>query len=69
MKYCRYCASCICGDVYYCTEKDKVLKSVNNSTSCKMFVMSELGDVDTGKPYMPKKPKDYTIQYHQEKLF
>ena len=51
MKYCRYCAFCINGDAYYCTDRDKVLKSVDRPTNCPDFVMSELGDVDTGKNY------------------
>ena len=56
MKYCRYCAFCINGDVYYCTDRNKVLKSVDRPTSCPDFVMSELGDVDTGKLYKPRAP-------------
>lgn len=56
MKYCRYCAFCVSGDCYYCTDHDKVLNNVNRPTNCHDYVMSELGDVDTGKPYKPKKP-------------
>lgn len=54
IKYCRYSAFCISGDTYYCTCYDKVLKSVNRVTSCAGFVLSELGDVDTGKTYKPR---------------
>lgn len=54
MKYCRYCAFCVNGDCYYCTCHDKVLNTVDRVTSCPDFVMSELGDVDTGKPYKPR---------------
>ena len=57
MKYCRCCAFCISGDCYYCTLHDKVLNTVDRVTSCPEFVMSVMGDVDTGKPYKPKKPK------------
>lgn len=53
-KYCRYCAHCICGDAYYCTEFDKVLSNVKSAVSCSKFVLSELGDVDTGKQYAPR---------------
>lgn len=58
MKYCRYCAFCINGDCYYCTCHEKVLKNVNKPTSCPDFAMSELGDVDTGKPYKPREPRE-----------
>ena len=58
MKYCRYCAFCINGDCYYCTCHEKVLNRVDTPTSCPDFVMSELGDVDTGKPYKPREPKE-----------
>lgn len=58
MKYCRYCAFCINGDCYYCTCLEKVLTNVNRPTNCEEFVMSELGDVDTGKPYKPREPRE-----------
>jgi hypothetical protein len=57
MKYCRYCSYCILGDVYYCTCHDKVLKRVDKPTSCEDFILSDLGDVETGKPYKPRNPK------------
>lgn len=58
MKYCRYCAFCINGDCYYCTCHEKVLNRVDTPTSCPEFVMSELGDVDTGKQYKPREPRE-----------
>lgn len=57
IKYCRYRAFCISGDAYYCTRYDKVLSNISRVTSCPEFVLSELGDVDTGKPY---KPRDFS---------
>ena len=57
MKYCRYCAFCINGDAYYCTDHDKVLNRVDRPTNCPDFVMSKLGDVDTGKHYKPREPR------------
>lgn len=54
-KYCRYCAFCICGDAYYCTAHNKVLYNVKHTVQCSDFVLSELGDIDTGKQYAPRK--------------
>lgn len=53
-KYCRYCAHCISGDTYFCTEFDKVLYNVKSAVNCSGFALSQLGDVDTGKPYKPR---------------
>lgn len=57
MKYCRYCSFCFFGDVYYCSDKDKVLNRIDKPTSCNDFAMSELGDVDTGKQYKPRQKR------------
>lgn len=54
-KYCRYCAFCINGDTYYCTEHQEVSGNVKQAIQCPDFVLSELGDVDTGKQYKPRK--------------
>lgn len=64
IKYCRYCAFCISGDTYYCTCYDKVLNNVNRVTNCSEFVLSELGDVDTEKPY---KPRDFSDKVTMQK--
>ena len=71
MKYCRYCAFCINGDAYYCTDHNKVLKNVDRPTNCLDFVMSELGDVDTGKPYKPREPHEAktAVTMQQTSLF
>ena len=60
MKYCRYCAFCISGDAYYCTLKEKELSSsqVYKPTNCNDFDLSELGCVDTGRQYKPRKKKE-----------
>lgn len=58
-KYCRYCAYCIAGDAYYCNARDKVLNRVDRVTDCPDFVLSTMGDVDTGKPYNPRGSNDY----------
>ncbi len=54
-QYCRYCAFCINGDCYYCTCKEKILHNVNKVTKCTDFVLSELGGVNTGRRYNPRK--------------
>lgn len=61
-QYCRYCAFCFEGDGYFCSEKkeqdaylsDNKIRQVNH---CKDFVLSELGDVITGRQYTPRKGK------------
>lgn len=56
-QYCRYCAFCIEGDCYYCTNKGKVLSEsyIKHTNTCKDFTLSELGDVITGRKYQPHK--------------
>ena len=58
-QYCRYCAFCIDGDCYYCTAQDRVLKPAETRRVrvCPDFQLSELGDVDSGKQYQPRKQK------------
>ena len=68
MKYCRYCAYCISGDCFYCTCKEIELKHINKSTNSLQFVLSEMGDVETGKQYKPRSTKEKQSEY-QLKLF
>ena len=64
-QYCRYCAFCFEGDGYFCSAKreqnaylsDDKIRRVNH---CKDFVLSQLGDVTTGRPYTPRKGKPLT---------
>ena len=58
-QYCRYCSFCILGDCYYCTDKQIVLSDsvVKRSNHCESFNLSVLGDVETGKQYCPREPK------------
>ena len=60
MKYCRYCAYRISGDCFYCTCKEIELKRIDRVTNCKEFVLSEMGDVETGKQYKPRSKKRKT---------
>ena len=71
MKYSRYCAFCISGDGYYCTEHEKVLSEnqVKRINACKEFSLSELGDVDTGKPYSQREHRGTPISLQEDSLF
>lgn len=55
-QYCRYCGFCSSGDVYYCSAHDKLLResTIKRANKCRDFVLSDLGDVDTGKQYKPQ---------------
>lgn len=66
-KYCRYCSFCILGDVYYCTEHEKVLNRVDRAVNCDEFNLSPLGDVETGKQYKPREAVKQS--YEQLTLF
>lgn len=56
-KYCRYCAFCISGDCYYCTCHDKELRRIDYQVKCKDFILSDLGDCETGRQYKPRKSR------------
>ena len=58
-QYCRYCAFCCYGDTAYCTAKNGVLSdsAIRRENHCREFALSDLGDVETGKQYQPRKPK------------
>lgn len=62
-QYCRYCAFCIDGDAIFCTAKEKVLSEsrITMGNHCKDFELSELGDVITGEPYIPRQRHSKTI--------
>ena len=59
-QYCRYCAFCFEADDFRCSNyPEKQLhmsrKDINRANKCKGFALSDLGDVETGKPYRPLK--------------
>lgn len=60
MKYCRYCSFCLSGNGYYCNWHEKELSSSQayKPTNCNDFDLSELGCVDTGRQYKPRKKKE-----------
>lgn len=70
-QYCRYCAFAFEGDCFYCGKLDKVLSehSIKSKNNCQSFVLSDLGDVETGRQYQPRKskPQDFN-NYEQIKL-
>lgn len=70
-QYCKFCCRCFLGDVYYCNAFDKVLtdSGIKHPNNCKEFILSEFGDVDTGKPYKPRERKEPDIDENQMKLF
>lgn len=70
-QYCRYCAWCIDGDAFYCTDHDVVLSEtqIKRPNKCKDFALSELGDIETGKPYHPRVPKEKPKPLDCELLF
>lgn len=59
-QYCRYCAFCfdMC-DTYGCSNHPKgkqpymTRKQINRKNNCPNFSLTDLGDVETGKPYRP----------------
>ncbi len=53
-QYCRYCAFCFEGDVFYCADKDMVLSEdkIKRANKCKEFAFVNV-DVITGKEYKP----------------
>lgn len=66
-QYCRYCAFCfdMC-DIYGCSNhpegKELVMtrKQINRKNNCPNFALTDLGDVETGKPYRPLKKARFT---------
>lgn len=59
-QYCRYCAFCfdMC-DTYGCSNHPKGEQpymnrnQINRKNNCPNFTLTDLGDVETGKPYRP----------------
>ena len=60
-QYCRYCAHCFDADDFRCSNHPKGLQphmtraQINRPNKCKNYVLSELGDVETGRQYRPAK--------------
>lgn len=62
-QYCRYCAHCFEADDFRCSDHPKGLQphwtreQINRPNHCPNFVASDLGDVESGKMYRPKKER------------
>lgn len=53
-QYCRYCAFCFEGDVFYCSVKEIVLSEnkIKRANKCKEFAFINI-DVISGEEYKP----------------
>lgn len=60
-QYCRYCVFCFEVDDFRCINHPKgknphwTREQINRENHCPNFALSDLGDVETGKPYRPMK--------------
>ena len=77
-KYCRYCAFCFKADDFRCSNHPRGeqphwnREQINRETRCKNFVLSDLGDVETGRQYARRKAKRRTVEngeHEQMRLF
>lgn len=61
-QYCRYCASCVYGDVIWCSEKEKEMaeSSAKRPNKCACFVFNEIDALggDLNKKYKPRVKKE-----------
>ena len=59
-QYCRYCAYCFEADDYRCSnhpqgkEPHWSKRDIKRTNHCPNFVLSDLGDVITGRQYTPR---------------
>ena len=67
-QYCRYCAHCFEADDFRCSNHPKgkephwTESQIKHENHCPNFVLSDLGDVITGRQYKPKKRPAYDGQ-------
>lgn len=69
-QYCRYCAFCFdLGDWFGCSNHPKgeepymTRSRINRENNCPNFGLSDLGDIETGKQYRPRKGKAKRHRY------
>lgn len=59
-QYCRYCAFCFEADDFRCSnhpdgdEPHWTREQINRPNTCPNFQLSDLGDVENGRPYTPR---------------
>jgi len=68
-QYCRYCAHCIEGDVFFCTDDERTMSEseIKRANNCPNFMLTE--DIITGREYAPREPKAIEDNSGQLKLF
>lgn len=75
-QYCRYCAHCFQADEdeFRCSDHPKgdqphwTRKQINHQNHCPNFVLSDLGDVETGKKYDPIEKERIIFKTKYEQL-
>lgn len=69
-QYFRYCAWLCYGDVPYCTAKKMVKTdaSIRTANLCPEFALSDLGDVETGRMYQPRKERREDGKFQQIRM-
>jgi len=73
-QYCRYCSHCFAADDYRCgnhpegKEPHWTREQINRPNNCPNFDLSPLGDVDTGKMYVPRSERQETVLEGQIKM-
>lgn len=71
-QYCRYCAFCFDADEYRCSNhpEGKQLRmtraQINRANTCPNFALSDLGDVETGKPY---RAREFPYRKHEKREY
>lgn len=70
-QYCRYCASCVYGDVVWCSTKKKDISesSAKRPNKCAHFVFNEIDALDLNKKYKPrvkKEPDNSPLLFEEE---
>lgn len=70
-QYCRYCGWCFEADDFRCGNHPKGLQphwtreQINRPNNCPNFAPTDLGDVETGKMYRPRRKAVKRAKYAQ----
>ena len=73
-QYCRYCAHCFEADDFRCSdhpdgaEPHWTREQINRPNHCPNFALSELGDVETGKMYRPRRDVAGRADFEQMRM-